>query len=154
MIHFCAFGRHLSEATCIGFQSVQFISSCISRESNPWRQSCCLTYRNVNTMYGSVLWYRWTCVCRVNGKLVALKVIRLQEEEGTPFTAIREGESLHRTLVLLWPSYNRETEAEVWQLWEQIINNMLLIWNCVDLLVLNFKAAFLEERTADVHKSV
>lgn len=29
--------------------------------------------------------------CRVNGKLVALKVIRLQEEEGTPFTAIREG---------------------------------------------------------------
>lgn len=28
---------------------------------------------------------------RVNGKLVALKVIRLQEEEGTPFTAIREG---------------------------------------------------------------
>ena len=29
---------------------------------------------------------------RVNGKLVALKVIRLQEEEGTPFTAIREGE--------------------------------------------------------------
>lgn len=30
-------------------------------------------------------------VRRVNGKLVALKVIRLQEEEGTPFTAIREG---------------------------------------------------------------
>lgn len=28
---------------------------------------------------------------KVNGKLVALKVIRLQEEEGTPFTAIREG---------------------------------------------------------------
>ena len=31
------------------------------------------------------------CFSRVNGKLVALKVIRLQEEEGTPFTAIREG---------------------------------------------------------------
>lgn len=31
---------------------------------------------------------------RVNGKLVALKVIRLLEEEGTPFTAIREGEVL------------------------------------------------------------
>lgn len=31
------------------------------------------------------------CCFRVNGKLVALKVIRLQEEEGTPFTAIREG---------------------------------------------------------------
>ncbi|KAJ7418163.1 hypothetical protein BTVI_30512 [Pitangus sulphuratus] len=31
---------------------------------------------------------------KVNGKLVALKVIRLQEEEGTPFTAIREGASL------------------------------------------------------------
>lgn len=30
-------------------------------------------------------------IARVNGKLVALKVIRLQEEEGTPFTAIREG---------------------------------------------------------------
>ncbi|TTR68472.1 Cyclin-dependent kinase 14 [Bagarius yarrelli] len=29
---------------------------------------------------------------KVHGKLVALKVIRLQEEEGTPFTAIREGE--------------------------------------------------------------
>ncbi|MBN3288215.1 CDK14 kinase, partial [Polyodon spathula] len=27
---------------------------------------------------------------KVNGKLVALKMIRLQEEEGTPFTAIRE----------------------------------------------------------------
>uniref|UniRef100_A0A2I3HBP3 Protein kinase domain-containing protein n=1 Tax=Nomascus leucogenys TaxID=61853 RepID=A0A2I3HBP3_NOMLE len=27
---------------------------------------------------------------KINGKLVALKVIRLQEEEGTPFTAIRE----------------------------------------------------------------
>lgn len=34
---------------------------------------------------------------RVNGKLVALKVIRLQEEEGTPFTAIREG--MHRHLM-------------------------------------------------------
>lgn len=34
---------------------------------------------------------------RVNGKLVALKVIRLQEEEGTPFTAIREGENTERT---------------------------------------------------------
>ena len=31
---------------------------------------------------------------RVNGKLVALKVIRLLEEEGTPFTAIREGKVL------------------------------------------------------------
>ncbi|EFB25653.1 hypothetical protein PANDA_008994 [Ailuropoda melanoleuca] len=29
-------------------------------------------------------------LAKVNGKLVALKVIRLQEEEGTPFTAIRE----------------------------------------------------------------
>ena len=36
----------------------------------------------------SLLFLRFS---RVNGKLVALKVIRLQEEEGTPFTAIREG---------------------------------------------------------------
>ncbi|KAG2464863.1 CDK14 kinase, partial [Polypterus senegalus] len=43
--------------------------------------------------------------CRVNGKLVALKVIRLQEEEGTPFTAIREASLLkglkHANIVLL-----------------------------------------------------
>ncbi|XP_053409525.1 cyclin-dependent kinase 14 [Nycticebus coucang] len=42
---------------------------------------------------------------RVNGKLVALKVIRLQEEEGTPFTAIREASLLkglkHANIVLL-----------------------------------------------------
>uniref|UniRef100_A0A6Q2Y8W5 Cyclin-dependent kinase 14 n=1 Tax=Esox lucius TaxID=8010 RepID=A0A6Q2Y8W5_ESOLU len=41
----------------------------------------------------------------VNGKLVALKVIRLQEEEGTPFTAIREASLLkglkHSNIVLL-----------------------------------------------------
>lgn len=37
---------------------------------------------------------------RVNGKLVALKVIRLQEEEGTPFTAIREG--MHSQLVIIY----------------------------------------------------
>uniref|UniRef100_A0A4W4H1F5 Cyclin-dependent kinase 14 n=1 Tax=Electrophorus electricus TaxID=8005 RepID=A0A4W4H1F5_ELEEL len=47
----------------------------------------------------------WPCVCRVNGKLVALKVIRLQEEEGTPFTAIREASLLkglkHANIVLL-----------------------------------------------------
>lgn len=36
---------------------------------------------------------------RVNGKLVALKVIRLQEEEGTPFTAIREGMHLHLVII-------------------------------------------------------
>uniref|UniRef100_A0A8C5EJB5 Cyclin-dependent kinase 14 n=1 Tax=Gouania willdenowi TaxID=441366 RepID=A0A8C5EJB5_GOUWI len=44
-------------------------------------------------------------VNRVNGKLVALKVIRLQEEEGTPFTAIREASLLkglkHANIVLL-----------------------------------------------------
>ncbi|XP_072910602.1 cyclin-dependent kinase 14 isoform X1 [Hemitrygon akajei] len=42
---------------------------------------------------------------KVNGKLVALKVIRLQEEEGTPFTAIREASLLkglkHVNIVLL-----------------------------------------------------
>ncbi|XP_073781369.1 cyclin-dependent kinase 14 isoform X4 [Danio rerio] len=42
---------------------------------------------------------------KVNGKLVALKVIRLQEEEGTPFTAIREASLLkglkHANIVLL-----------------------------------------------------
>lgn len=37
---------------------------------------------------------------RVNGKLVALKVIRLQEEEGTPFTAIREGRHFLLSLLL------------------------------------------------------
>lgn len=29
---------------------------------------------------------------RINGQLVALKVIRMKTEEGIPFTAIREGE--------------------------------------------------------------
>lgn len=32
--------------------------------------------------------------CSVNGSIVALKEIKLQAEEGVPFTAIREGESL------------------------------------------------------------
>lgn len=31
---------------------------------------------------------------RINGQLVALKVIRMKTEEGIPFTAIREGEGL------------------------------------------------------------
>ena len=39
---------------------------------------------------------------RVNGKLVALKVIRLQEEEGTPFTAIREGRHFPLLSLLLY----------------------------------------------------
>lgn len=39
--------------------------------------------------------------CRVNGKLVALKVIRLQEEEGTPFTAIREGRHFNLLSLIL-----------------------------------------------------
>jgi len=32
-------------------------------------------------------------IVRLTGKKVALKEIRLQPEEGTPFTAIREGET-------------------------------------------------------------
>ena len=47
-----------------------------------------------------VSWHRETddglwlvAVCRLTGKKVALKEIRLQPEEGTPFTAIREGET-------------------------------------------------------------
>ena len=31
-------------------------------------------------------------ISQINGRLVALKEIRLNAEEGTPFTAIREGE--------------------------------------------------------------
>jgi len=31
------------------------------------------------------------CLNRLTNKVVALKEIRLQSEEGTPFTAIREG---------------------------------------------------------------
>jgi len=36
--------------------------------------------------------------CSANRKIVALKEIRLQEEEGTPFTAIREGKTPHLTI--------------------------------------------------------
>lgn len=38
-------------------------------------------------------WFYKPCVCakRINGHLVALKVIRMKTEEGVPFTAIREG---------------------------------------------------------------
>lgn len=43
-------------------------------------------------------YYAVCFVLRVNGKLVALKVIRLQEEEGTPFTAIREGKETAKVL--------------------------------------------------------
>lgn len=47
---------------------------------------------NILTVHSVTKFIPCVCVYRVNGKLVALKVIRLQEEEGTPFTAIREGE--------------------------------------------------------------
>ncbi|KAJ7408081.1 hypothetical protein WISP_123276 [Willisornis vidua] len=44
-------------------------------------------------------------ISRINGQLVALKVIRLEEEEGVPFTAIREASLLkclkHANIVLL-----------------------------------------------------
>jgi cyclin-dependent kinase 14 len=39
-------------------------------------------------------------VSNVNGQLVALKEIRLNAEEGTPFTAIREGEG--RVMISGW----------------------------------------------------
>uniref|UniRef100_A0A674B9L8 Cyclin-dependent kinase 14 n=1 Tax=Salmo trutta TaxID=8032 RepID=A0A674B9L8_SALTR len=59
-----------------------------------------LTYRNLPfSPFTACL------IIEVNGKLVALKVIRLQEEEGTPFTAIREASLLkglkHSNIVLL-----------------------------------------------------
>ena len=38
---------------------------------------------------------------RVTGNVVALKEIRLNSAEGTPFTAIREGDN-HYTSTLLW----------------------------------------------------
>uniref|UniRef100_A0A3Q2FMX8 Cyclin-dependent kinase 14 n=1 Tax=Cyprinodon variegatus TaxID=28743 RepID=A0A3Q2FMX8_CYPVA len=66
---------------------------------------------------------------KVNGKLVALKVIRLQEEEGTPFTAIREASLLkglkHANIVLLHDIiHTKETltlvfEYVVTQLWTE-----------------------------------
>ncbi|MEQ2183258.1 Cyclin-dependent kinase 15 [Goodea atripinnis] len=44
-------------------------------------------------------------ISRINGKLVALKVIRMKTEEGVPFTAIREASLLkhlkHANIVLL-----------------------------------------------------
>lgn len=33
---------------------------------------------------------------RINGQLVALKVIRMKTEEGVPFTAIREGKTIKK----------------------------------------------------------
>lgn len=52
-------------------------------------------------------------VARVNGKLVALKVIRLQEEEGTPFTAIREGKRFRgaETVTLLKYYWNTNKQT-------------------------------------------
>lgn len=52
-------------------------------------------------------------VRRVNGKLVALKVIRLQEEEGTPFTAIREGKETMRCA--LAPNTQVAFELKIWK---------------------------------------
>ena len=40
-------------------------------------------------MYGKMYVYH----CSLTNQVVALKEIRLQQEEGTPFTAIREGKS-------------------------------------------------------------
>lgn len=37
---------------------------------------------------------------RINGQLVALKVIRMKTEEGIPFTAIREGDQSHSPIIL------------------------------------------------------
>ncbi|RMC04975.1 hypothetical protein DUI87_18155 [Hirundo rustica rustica] len=71
---------------------------------------------------------------KVNGKLVALKVIRLQEEEGTPFTAIREGigtvalqilvccslivpDSMTRRVENTWQSLNAECTRRLAILW-------------------------------------
>ncbi|XP_027045206.1 cyclin-dependent kinase 14-like isoform X2 [Pocillopora damicornis] len=42
-------------------------------------------------------------ICSANNKIVALKEIRLQEEEGAPFTAIREGIPFKR---VSWPSFS------------------------------------------------
>jgi len=39
-------------------------------------------------------------VSNVNGQLVALKEIRLNSEEGTPFTAIREGTQMDAIKIL------------------------------------------------------
>ncbi|XP_010188929.1 PREDICTED: cyclin-dependent kinase 14-like, partial [Mesitornis unicolor] len=50
---------------------------------------------------------------KVNGKLVALKVIRLQEEEGTPFTAIREG--MHSHLMIIHGGFFRRDEPGKYQ---------------------------------------
>lgn len=50
-------------------------------------------------------------VARVNGKLVALKVIRLQEEEGTPFTAIREGKKFRGAETLLRYYWNTNEQT-------------------------------------------
>ena len=66
-------------------------------------------------------------VSRTNKKVVALKEIRLQEEEGTPFTAIREG-------WWLWPTciFNTVAIREGWWLWPAGIRNTVVVWekNC------------------------
>ena len=38
-------------------------------------------------------------ISQINGRLVALKEIRLNAEEGTPFTAIREGKVINKDSV-------------------------------------------------------
>ena len=49
------------------------------------------SFHSLNVIKKKSLFY-----CSANNKIVALKEIRLQEEEGAPFTAIREGTIIMR----------------------------------------------------------
>jgi len=44
----------------------------------------------VELIFGTFLQTVWKSENRIDGSIVALKEIRLQEQEGLPFTAIRE----------------------------------------------------------------
>ncbi|NWR17739.1 CDK14 kinase, partial [Emberiza fucata] len=108
---------HSENNACINFKT-----SSAGKESPKVRRHSSPSSKLNKYMIGNKFYYKKYCFCynvcfskfllplscfpfRVNGKLVALKVIRLQEEEGTPFTAIREASLLkglkHANIVLL-----------------------------------------------------
>lgn len=74
-----------------GTSSLSKKIKCLSNELfNRQELELISTVRHENNIYCVFL----SVSLRINGQLVALKVIRMKTEEGIPFTAIREGEGV------------------------------------------------------------
>ena len=66
-------------------------------------QSTMCLFQNKHSLGNNIfIFYETFLLCySLTNKVVALKEIRLQQEEGTPFTAIREGSTSIKNFVLV-----------------------------------------------------